>query len=288
MGIIQKVLFCGWKTKSKLNWKTSYFIQDSNLTKYIAKSKVSKEQENRDDIDISTLPDDEFLCSECGLVPEILSIEPYTGNITFECKNDGIKPLNINKYYDSLSNSIFSYSYQKCVKCKHYEKTLKKTGIIMKYCLKCERPICNRCIDYFHMEHQPFCINLNEKNNNCSIHPNEKANTYCYDCDKIICKADKNHDTHHKINTDYMQKNVDEYKKSIIEKNKVLFKVLKFYRLIISCGNEGIQNQLAKLIEEEKTKDKYLVDLAIYQNELNREKNKKNRPDTETKVNINI
>ena len=37
-----------------------------------------------------------------------------------------------------------------------------------------------------------------------------------------------------------------------------------------------------------KTKDKYLVDLAIYQNELNREKNKKNRPDTETKVNINI
>ena len=147
MGIIQKVLFCGWKTKSKLNWKTSYFIQDSNLTKYIAKSKVSKEQKNRDDIDISTLPDDEFLCSECGLVPEILSIEPYTGNITFECKNDGIKPLNINKYYDSLSNSIFSYSYQKCVKCKRYEKTLKKTGIIMKYCLKCERPICNRCID---------------------------------------------------------------------------------------------------------------------------------------------
>ena len=229
MGIIQKLLFCDSKPESKIKWKKTAFIED----KYLSKCVTEK--------DISSIPEDEFLCPKCDLVPEILNINSDKDEITLKCKKHGKIENNINDYYKSLLNSNFSYTNKECHKCN----TIRKGK--MKYCLICQKPICSTCIDYFHEEHRIHCIPLNEKNNNCIIHHNEKANTYCYDCHKTICKKDKNHNSHKIINTNTIQQNVDKYKKIIMDKNKTLFKTLKFYRLVSYSGNVNIQKQLADI-----------------------------------------
>ena len=123
-----------------------------------------------------------------------------------------------------------------------------------------------KCVTYLEMEHkeQGFLINISEKNNICSEHPYEKVETYCIDCEEVICKSDKNHPLHNIINTKNMQNETNKYRKIIKDKNKKLYSFLRFYRMVLSTRNEEAIKQLEESIKNEKNKDDNEIDLAIY------------------------
>ena len=150
MGIIQKLLCCDSKPKSTKIFKEEDFIKEEKLTPYKFKNK-----------NINSIPKDEFLCPFCDLVPKILNINCDTGIITLHCKSHKLIKRPINE-----TEKLSSYN--------------------MKYCLICKESIDENCIEYFHLEHKPNCIPISEKNNTYSIHPDERANTYCYDCKQNI------------------------------------------------------------------------------------------------------
>ena len=290
MGIIQNLFpcFCGQKYESKIKWKEQDdYIKKEWLTPYEIQFEQIKEKndDNKDLIkekktktkNITSLPEDEFLCPFCNLVPEILNINYDTGIITLECKSHKIIKRPINEYYDNLLKSTYPYTNFKCIKCGKKEKKYKGK---INYCLKCQIFICEFCIDFHHLEDKPFCIQINKKLNTCNIHPNEELNSYCYDCNQNICKNDKNHSTHRKINTNTMKKDIDSYKKVLLKKTKSLFNILKFFRLITSSGKENIQKQVSGLIKKENERSEYYVDLAIYYLEMNKGKN------TDTTLNV--
>ena len=273
-------LFCGNKDNNIIP-EPEYYIKEEQLTQreYIKEeqqnegekksiedefSENSQENNQRTKQKVeSRLPEDQFLCSKCSLIPEILNIKSNEGKISFICHKHKKKDISVNEYINSIRDSTYFYLNNKCRMCGG-----KPTGIKtkMKYCLKCKKPICMKHYPLIEMKHneEGFLINISEKNNICSEHPYEKAETYCIDCEEVICKNDKNHPYHNKINTNNMQNEANKYRKIIKEKNKKLYSFLRFYRMVLSSGNEEAKKQLEESIKNEKEKDDNEIDLAIY------------------------
>ena len=68
------------------------------------------------DIDtIRSIPNDQYTCSECPMVPEILNIYYNTNEIEFCCQAHGIKKLSLRDYF--LSENKFIYSNIECQIC---------------------------------------------------------------------------------------------------------------------------------------------------------------------------
>ena len=270
-------LFCGNKSNNVIQQPLDY-IKEEQLTerekKYIGDefsedSEASNQSTKKKDQ--SRLPEDQFLCSKCSLIPEILSINSNTGKISFYCHKHEYDEMSVKAYINTIRDSNYFYLNNICQRCNR-----KPTGIKtkMKYCLQCKKPICMKCYPYLEMEHNEkgFLINISEKNNICSEHPYEKAETYCLDCEEIICESDKNHPLHNIINTKNMQNEAIKYRKIIKEKNKKLFSFLRFYRIVLSSGNKEAIEQLEEAIKKEKNKNEYETDLAIYYLKQNKNK----------------
>ena len=209
----------------------------------------------------SRLPQDQFLCSECSLVPEILNISSKKSKISLYCSKHEDICITTTEYLDKLKDSTFFYLNNKCTKCNAKPQGMKTS---MKYCLECNVPYCAKCTSYFHMSHLDYMVPIGDKNNVCKRHPDEKAEIYCLDCEEIICESDKSHRFHHKINTEIMQSEVDKYRKIIVERNKKLFSMIRFYRLVLSSKNEKAIQELKKSIEKRNKLDEDDCDLAIY------------------------
>jgi len=262
-------LFCGNKDNNIIPEPKDY-IKEEQLTereKKKTEDKITEDNEENNQREKkkkeSRLPKDQFLCNKCSAIPEILNIKSNTGKISFNCHKHEKDEISVSEYINSIKNSTYFYLNNKCQMCNR-----KPTGIKteMKYCLKCKKPICMKCVTYLEMEHkeQGFLINISEKNNICSEHPYEKAETYCIDCEEVICKSDKNHPLHNIINTKNMQNETNKYRKIIKDKNKKLYSFLRFYRMVLSTRNEEAIKQLEESIKNEKNKDDNEIDLAIY------------------------
>ena len=63
---------------------------------------------------------------------------------------------------------------------------------------------------------------------------------------------------------DKLQNEVDKYRKIIVERNNKLFNMIRFYRLVLSSGNDEAKKQLEKCIKKENEYDEDDKDLAIY------------------------
>lgn len=231
----------------------------------------------------SKIPNDEFTCNKCETVPEILEIHSDTSKLSLECKKHPLTKISVSKYLNQLSKSNFSYRENKCYKC---EKKAKE--ILMHFCIKCRNFVCERCKVYYHQEHEElgYLIPIEEKNNICKIHPKEKAENFCFDCEEIICEKDNNHSDHYKINTNCLQKEVNEYRETIRNKNKKLLNMLKFYRLVILYGTEENKNQVIEAIKNEKERNEHDIDLAIYH--LKKKGSNKNKADKKKKIELII
>lgn len=207
------------------------------------------------------VPNDQFTCNKCGIVPEILEMHSDTGNLTLNCNKHGIKPISSTKYLNSLRKSNFTYLKLKCAEC-HSKPSGRETQ--MQFCVLCRIPLCKKCCDTTHEEHRNYLISIGEINNICRIHKNEKAELYCLDCEEIICKMNKSHENHATFNTSKILNDVKRSRKIIVNKTNKLFSMIRLLRLINSKGNDDSKVLLEKAILKEEKRNENDVDLAIY------------------------
>ena len=207
------------------------------------------------------VPDDQFTCPECEIVPEILEMHSDTGNLILYCDKHGMHHDSTTNYLNSFIKSNFTYLNLKCSVCGA-KPSGKKTQ--MQFCVECREPICKKCVDVRHEEHRAFLIPIGAINNTCRKHKNEKAELYCKDCEEIICEDDTIHSDHRVVDTYDLKKEVNKYREKIIKKNQKLFSMLEFYKLVLLKGNEDVKKTISESIQKEKDRDEYDVDLAIY------------------------
>ena len=162
---------------------------------------------------IRSIPNDQYTCCDCPLVPEILNIFYNTNEIEIKCQAHGIKRLPIRDYF--LKENNFIYNNLKCQICNK-----KKTNqIIYKYCYNCKKNLCYDC-SIRHNKHNDI-INLNDVNNKCNEHEGDcDFLLYCFTCNKNICS--KVSETEHKEhNKDIISKYKPEKKEIEIIKNNI-------------------------------------------------------------------
>ena len=142
--------------------------------------KILGKHQNLDSIDfkkINELPNDQYTCSECNLVPKILNIYYNTSEIEFKCSTHGIIKLPLKEYF--IKESEYLYYNYKCDICKKKQNFFPK--ILFKFCYICNKIICDECsLDHNHLD---ILIPVNEMNNNYKgqYHPNH-CNIYVINC----------------------------------------------------------------------------------------------------------
>ena len=191
--------------------------------------------------DILKIPNDQYTCTECSLVPEILKIDYEFNEIEFKCKDHGIKRLSIKDYF--INSSRYSYYNYKCQKCEKYQKDLleneeisKKedknlSNIIFNYCYECQKIFCPNCSK---KHNHKSLLAVNQLNNKCKIHFEEdNFNTYCITCGENACNINKDpaHKEHFieiipKLNPKEDKINMIMIKNNLIKKNIELLEYL--------------------------------------------------------------
>ena len=142
---------------------------------------------------IRSIPNDQYTCSECPLIPEILNIFYNTNEIEIKCQAHGIKKLPLKEYF--LKENDFIYNNLKSQIC-HRKKT---NQISYKYCYNCKKNICYDCY-IRHNKHYDI-INLNDVNSKCNEHGGDcDFLIYCFTCNKNICSkvSETDHKEHNK------------------------------------------------------------------------------------------
>ena len=177
-------------------------------------SSSSVQKKNLSDLEIIRLiPNDQYTCSECALVPEIVNIFYNTNEIEIKCQAHGIKKLSLRDYF--LKENSFIYNNLKCQICQK-----KKTNqISYKYCYNCKKNLCFDC-SIRHNKHYDI-INLNDVNNKCNEHEGDcDFLLYCFTCNRNICS--KVSETQHKEhNKDVISKFKPEKNELEIIKNNI-------------------------------------------------------------------
>ena len=142
---------------------------------------------------IRSIPNDQYTCSECPMVPEILNIYYNTNEIEFCCQAHGIKKLPLRDFF--LSENKFIYNNIECQICK--KKKLNQVSY--KYCYHCKKNLCFDC-SIRHNNHLDL-INFNDVNNKCVEHKGDcDFLIYCFTCKKNICSkvSETDHKEHNK------------------------------------------------------------------------------------------
>ena len=227
----------------------------------VDEKELTKREEGKE---IDKIPEDEFLCPKCDMIPEILEVNLDTGKLTMNCKNHGKITRFATKYIDELLNSYHTYLDNKCRYCNR--KSKRSTIDKMKYCTICRQNICVECAANIDMEHQinNNFVPINEKKNLCKKNQ-KKAEKYCQDCEEIICDDDEEyHSEHSVIDTEDMQKEANKYRVKIADKIVNLLHLLKLYELVNKYGNKDAKKNFEEIINKEKKRNDNDVDLAIY------------------------
>ena len=132
---------------------------------------------------------DFLLCNKCSSQVEIISIDNMENKITFKCLNGnlnhGIQTLLINDYLENLEKNNYM---DICFICQ--KKKSKNNGNRFKYCIKCQKYICNECLKKHNnnkiKENEHILLNNKETKIKCLIHSRNEIIEYCLDCKKQI------------------------------------------------------------------------------------------------------
>ena len=165
--------------------------------------------------EIIKIPNDNYTCSECELIPEILDVDYSIGEIEFNCKVHGIKKMPLKKYL--LEMSKHNYFNKKCSFCEIIQKN--ETNKIFDYCLYCKKIICQKCQSK-HSHTQ--ILKLNDLDNKCLKHHNKLYSFCCFKCKKNYCNSCLEHEDHGENASSYEfmpTKEID-----ILKKCNLLFK----------------------------------------------------------------
>ena len=132
---------------------------------------------------IREVPNDQYSCTKCGLVPEILRIDYNNCIIVIKCPTHGEIKLQIDEYFNKELPNLYYNS--ECYFSKLKQSDYFNQKIIFSKCFDCEEKIfCHNCLKE-HGHHQKI-IKVNEINNMCSKHL-QKYEKYCLKCRKHFC-----------------------------------------------------------------------------------------------------
>ena len=129
------------------------------------------------------IPNDQYLCVKCKLVPEIIRIDYNNGVIVIKCPNHGEIKLQIDEYFNKEMPNLY-YNYE-CYFSKLKQSDYFNKKIIFSKCFECEEKIfCHNCLKQ-HGHHRKV-IKVNELNNKCGVHL-KNFEKYCLNCRKHLC-----------------------------------------------------------------------------------------------------
>jgi surface protein len=133
------------------------------------------------------IPNDQYSCPKCDLVPEIKGIDCSNGIIEIICPYHGEITMQIDEYFHSELPYLY-YSFE-CYFSKLKQSDYIKDNIIFSKCLQCDNKIfCHSCLKE-HGHHKKK-IKTNEINNICHTHL-KNNDKYCVKCRKHFCKEEK-------------------------------------------------------------------------------------------------
>ena len=154
--------------------------------------------------DIKNIPNDQYTCTECPLIPEIINIDYELGEIEFKCQNHGTKKITLRDYF--IQSSQYNYYNYKCKNCNSVQKDFMSEEQILgedyenmdeyifKYCYTCKHILCPNCSKKHSHKKLLQVILLNNK---CREHfEDSNYSEYCITCAKHICNLTK--ETEHK------------------------------------------------------------------------------------------
>ena len=133
---------------------------------------------------LKKIPNDQYTCTDCRSVPEIIDINFTNDKIIINCVEHGKKELKINEYFKLEFKNLYYND-----KCEYGQREQKDhLDNIFCYCPKCKVYMCQSC-NRSH-NHQFGVINVNELNNKCQSHLKDYFK-YCKYCNNHFCKSDK-------------------------------------------------------------------------------------------------
>ena len=104
-------------------------------------------------VNLKKLIDDQYSCTECSLIPEILKIYYDTKEIQFKCDIHGDKKIHLVDFFRNELN-------YKCEICNTEIFGKESTSQEFKYCFDCNKVICPNCFKPHKKEHKyivPIC-----------------------------------------------------------------------------------------------------------------------------------
>ena len=107
---------------------------------------------------IKTLPNDQYTCTQCKLIPEIIDIDYNTNEIEIKCSQHGQIRTSIKNYF--LGESNYLYNLYICTNCKKQQNT----NPLFNFCYICQKILCLECSNKH--EHKGYLLPINEMNNN--------------------------------------------------------------------------------------------------------------------------
>ena len=209
--------------------------------------------------DINNIPNDQYSCIKCNLVPEIKKINYEEGIIEFECPKHGIKKLLIKDYFINELENLYYNSKCTFGGLKQWEN-LKN---IFKKCFKCGNTYCFKCANV-HEHKKNFLKSVNELNNICPIHFNNYNFYYCSICKKHFCKDEKcncNHGNERKkINKakDEDIKKIKDTKAQLIKKKETLEYSIKLLDTILTTYEKHPYNYYNTINIEKVAKNEFI------------------------------
>ena len=147
--------------------------------------------------DFHDCPTDQYLCTMCRNVPELVNIFTDIGSVEFKCKEHGTIILTVKQYFEKMRNSEFTYYNFRCSNCHQIQNIILKKvkelkDGIFKFCYTCRKIYCQECCTKTNVHpnfHNESCINVNEMNTRCPDHFDEGYYTsFCVEDSENVCE----------------------------------------------------------------------------------------------------
>ena len=211
---------------------------------------ASSDSERNNTNDLEDMPNDQYSCTECKLVPEIKEVDFNEGKIKLKCKKHPEKTIGIKEYF--RKESKFLYHNIKCD--NHNRKVQRKYHYIFNHFPKTKENLCKECTK--DKENEPS-VKINEVNDTCLTHF-KKYTQYCKECDWHYC--DKDNKCEHSIEKikKPKQKNKELIRNiiDILEKRKeIIDYLIKFLKTIITTYEKHPSNYKNYINVENVAKD---------------------------------
>ena len=132
--------------------------------------------------EIENIPNDQYVCTKCDSIPEIISIDYNKGIIEFKCKTHDTQEVNMREYFEQESKFLY-YN----VRCDEDKTKMQKEYLsyIFNHFIDTKRNLCENCSK----GEKSMSIKINEINNICPNHI-KKYIKYCQKCNIHFCSQD--------------------------------------------------------------------------------------------------